>query len=196
MTDIIAHIIRVLNIKDADDTVFSRLKIGLEQIQDIPSYLAYLEKYYNHADLSYMTGYQKYLELTKRYTKGLAERMAQPQIEAGNKRAKELAGKVKEVTNAFEESEYKRKYLGYRHKQLDFHSFKGFFTKEDTAILKTIGNLDKCIRLQESVSGSDALELNIAEILKAIAIKGSGWNAIEDKSRDVMKLAKTAGRKF
>ena len=203
MKNTINHIIRVLNIKDADAFVADRLTKEMIGV-DIPSYLSYIEKHHNHIDLSFMTGYQKFLELTKRYKVGLNERNARLEIEKGRGRAVELANKVKELKTAFRESEYKRKYLGYSHKELNFHNFRDNFTKEcyftdeDTALLKTIGNLGKCLQLQESSSGSDALEEKLSEILKAIAIRGASQTALEDKSanRDVVKLAKSTVREF
>ena len=197
MKNAVKHVIRVLNIKDADALVADRLTKEMTEV-DIPSYLGYIEKHHNHADLSFMTGYQKFLELTKKYKAGVAERNARPQIEAGYTRAKELAQKVRETKETYEKSEYQRAYLGYTHKELNFHNFKGYLTDEDTALLKIIGNLGKCLHLQESSSGGDALEDKLSEILKAIVIRGVSQIALEDKSanRDVMKLANTTVRKF
>ena len=197
MKNAVKHVIRVLNIKDADALVADRLTKEMAGV-DIPLYLSYIEKHHNHIDLSFMTGYQKFLELTKKYKAGVAERNARPQIEAGYTIAKELAQKVRETKDTYEKSEYQREYLGYTHKELNFHNFKGYFTEEDTALLKTIGNLGQCLQLQESSSGGDALEEKLSEILKAIAIRGASQTALEDKSanRDVMKLANTTARKF
>ena len=197
------HIIRVLNIKDIDDMAIDRIVEELMSV-DITSYLSYIEKYHNHTDLSFMTGYQKFLELTKRYKVGLNERNARLEIEKGRGRASELANKVKGLKTAFNESEYKRQYLGYGHKELDFHNFKdretggSYFSKEDIALLQRVGNLRECLRLQEASNISDALEDKLSEILKAIAIRGASQTALEDKSanRDVMKLANTTARKF
>jgi len=203
MKNTINHIIRVLNIKDADALVADRLTKEMIGV-DIPSYLSYIEKHHNHIDLSFMTGYQKFLELTKRYKVGLNERNARLEIEKGRGRAVELANKVKELKTAFRESEYKRKYLGYSHKELNFHNFKRkgsneyYFKDGDLAILNSIGNLRECLQLQESSSVGDALEDKLFEIFKAIAIRGASQTALEDKSanRDVVKLAKSTVREF
>lgn len=161
-------------------------------------YIGYLEKYNNHLDLQYMTGYQKFLELTTRYKKYEAEYRAKAEIALVPTRAKEIAEKVRSVKTQYNESEYQRHTLGYKHKELHFKSFVGCFKEEEIAILKKIGNLGKCLRLQGSVSGEDALEVNLAEILKSIAIVGASTkNVLENKmSENVAKLAKSTIRKF
>jgi len=197
MISAIAHVLKVLNIKGEDDLLFERIELELKGIADAPKYLSFLEKHYNHIDLQYMSGYQKFLELTRRYKIGVSERMAKSHIESGRTRAKELSSKVRTARDAFEKSEHQRNVLGYTHKMLDFHNFVSFFSSEDMAILKTIGTLERCLDLQRSVSGVDVLEINIGEVLKAIAIRGVNTsNAISHKGKNVLNITKTVSRRF
>ena len=193
----ITYVMMVLNIKEGEDLLFERIELELKRVDNIQKYLSFLEKHNNHIDLQYMSGYQKFLELTRRYKIGVSEMMAKTKIESGRTRAKELSSKVRMVRSAFEKSEYQRNALGYTHKMLDFHNFVDFFSHEDMAILKSIGTLKKCIDLQMSVSGADILEINISEMLKAIAIRGvNASNAISHKSKNVLSITKTIPSRF
>lgn len=183
----------IFNLKNISEVMIEKINNEISQIQNLPNLLAYFEANLNHANLEFMSGYQKYVTLLKQFNKKVMEFLAKDQISIAPTRAKELSSKVKAITSAFEESEYKRINLNYPHKQLDFHSFVNYFTKEDTAILKTIGNLWKCIKLQGSVSGQDALEFRIKKILDAIAIRGvSHKNMIGSSEKKALSMVSGA----
>jgi len=197
MNNLFKEILNILNIKNPSDIELARIESTLENV-DVDKFLTYLLKNFNHYDLKFLNGSQKFIEISKWYFDGVLLSENKEKLSLIDTRAKELAQKVRKTKDPYEKSEYQRAYLGYEHKELNFHNFEGYFRDEDAAILKTVGNLGKCLQLQESISGRDALEDKLSEILKAIVIRGASQTALEDKSanRDVMKLANTTARKF
>ena len=168
----------IFNLKNISESMVMKINNEVSQVQNLPNLLAYFESNFNHLSIQKVSNYMKYVVLLKNFNKKVNELMAKEQLSFVPTRAKEFSDKVRNVTSAFYESEYKRIYLNYPHKQLHFRSFKDYFTREDIAILSTIGSLEWCIKIQQSKSGSDVLEDRIQKILKVIAIKVSSQNNV------------------
>ena len=192
MKEIQEHIVRTLNIKDADTLVFERIEKTLTQVPNIPQFIGYIEKNMFHIDLQYINGYQKFIKLTKRYTDGLVKIQSKEALSHVPSRAKELADKVKNVSSTYDDNQYARIFLNRNTKELNYRSFKGYFAKQDIKTLSIIGSLKRCIYLQRSTSGVDALEENLKSILESMAIKAVSKNHIANKQRDVLKIVSSA----
>ena len=176
-------VIQTLNIKDITNMGIARVDTEIRTVPSLENYIAYMEKNVDHANVDRKTGYQKFLTLNKMYKKKLAELMAKKELGMATSKAKALAGKVAEVTPKFNETEYRINDLVHGIKSLHFRSFKGFFTDDEIKTLSLIGDLRKCIAVQASVSGGDALADKIEKIYKHIAIKtASGTPAVENKT--------------
>ena len=141
-----------------------------------------------HADLKFMNGYQKFIELTNRYTDALIRIQAKEALAYVPSRAKELSNKIREVSSAYADNEYARRYLHRNTKELNYLSFKGYFTQKDISTLSIIGTLKTCIDLQRQSSGADALEDKLNSILENIALRNVVKNKVTNKQRDVMKI--------
>ncbi|NOR55529.1 MAG: hypothetical protein GQ531_04920 [Sulfurovum sp.] len=122
----------------------------LVKIELFDDYRKWLKINLNHIDAQYKYGYQKFVFLTRMYLKKRLEFINAEMLLQSKAYAKELAYKVKEVSSLVEE------------KGLTFEYFKdtgggAFFTDLEVSQLNKIGGLDSSIRLQKSLSGSDAL---------------------------------------
>ncbi len=175
MNELILYITELLNIKTDSKIVVLEIEKELKTIEDMALYQRYINKHFDNEELRYKTGFQKFLELTKKYKAGVIELKAKPQLTEAKSKAKLLAEKVNSTSVQFDKSEWQRNHLGYTHKELNFKSFKldkkPYFTKEEIGILNTIGTLKKCLALQRMSSSEDLLEKNIEQILRSRALK-------------------------
>jgi len=151
----------------------------------IDNFVALCENSLNNIELNYMTGFQKFLYLKKDYENRVVEKMIYKNLDELEKKAKDIAKKVKSVTNTFEEFEYKRASGLTNYKQLNFKNFGDYFSEQEIEILSKIGSLSRCISIQKSVSGRDLLE---EKILNAL----SKTKMIE--ARGIFKIEKDAGK--
>lgn len=194
--DAVKAVIQTLNIKEVSQLTISRIDAELRTIPSLENYIAYMEKNVDHANVDRKTGYQKFLKLNDMYKSKLAKLLAREELEKASGKAKALAEKVNNVSSKFDETEYRINHLGHTIKSLHFRSFKGYFTEDEIKTLSLIGSLGRCIKLQKSESGSDALADKIESIYKHIAIRtASGTPAVENKTAGqarVLTMAKQA----
>ncbi len=194
--DAVKAVIQTLNIKEVSQLTISRIDAELRTIPSLENYIAYMEKNVDHANVDRKTGYQKFLKLNEMYKSKLAELIAKEELGTAVGKALTLSGKVRQVAPKFKETEYRINNLNHGIKSLHFRSFKGFFSEDEIRTLSLIGDLRKCIKIQDSVSGSDALCEKIEAIYKHIAIRtASGTPAVENKTTGqarVLSMAKQA----
>jgi len=148
------------------DVVKNILALGL-----IENFIEFLEKNENRIDLEYKTGYQKFLILKKEYQNQVIKKFLKSKMTEVEKKANDMAEKVRSVTSVYNDSEHKRITGITNHKQISFKNFNGYFSEDEKYTLEIIGNLDKCIKLQQRTSGVDELEIKLLGLLRSKEFK-------------------------
>jgi len=162
------------------------------------NFVALCENSLNNSELSYMNGFQKFLWLKKDYEKRVVDKIVYDSLGEIEKRAFDIAKKVKSVTNIFEETEYKRETGLLNCKELGFRNFGDYFLDDEIRILEKIGTLKKCISLQKGISGRDLLSEKLVKIManakkvEARTIFKIGDNTIKIENRKVSALIRGA----
>ena len=159
----------------------------------IDNFVALCENSINNIELNYMTGFQKFLYLKKDYENRVVEKMVYKNLDELEKKAKDIAKKVKSVASAFEDTEYKRETGLLKCKELGFKNFGDYFNNGEIRILEKIGTLKKCLSLQESVSREDLLEEKVLNNLsKTKMIEARGVFKIEKNPEKLLDKKVTA----
>jgi len=159
MKDLIEYIIEIfgLNIKSTIEMLDIENDIG--EIRDHAKYEKYLKSSFNLSDVQYLTAYQKFLELTKRYKRQEQEELNRTKIEKMGSHAERLASKVHEIdTMVLNAQNDNHKWDGFK------VSGECFFSEKEIKALETIGTPLRCVNLQRSVSGRDLLAERLEEL--------------------------------
>jgi hypothetical protein len=159
MKDLIEYIIELfgLNIKSTLAMIDMENDIG--EISNHAEYIRYLKASFNLSDVQYLTAYQKFLELTKRYKRQEIEEINRTKIEKMGTAAERLASKVKEIdTMVMNNQIVKHTWDGFK------VSGECFFTDKEQKALETIGSPLRCVNLQRSISGRDMLAERLEEL--------------------------------
>jgi len=156
MDKILDYIGELLNIKSNNELTASKMVSELNQISNKTDFLNFLEDNYNDIDFKYLSGFQTFIEVTKRYKKQEYEKINKESIEKGSAKYLTLCKKVNDVRVPY------NSYLNHHGKELNYESFQDAngndaFTKEDISILSRVGSITTCLSLQRQASGSDEL---------------------------------------
>lgn len=150
MKEIIKYISTILNIKTDSMLVVADMESELHGIVDISEYKDYLRRNINYLGMEYMTGFQKFIKLTEMYKRQYAERTNKERLSKSQDTAQQLADKVRSVAP----------YVNHN-QNLKPENFSAngecYFTAFERKQLAKIGSLTRCVNLQISVSGEDAL---------------------------------------
>jgi hypothetical protein len=160
MKDLIEYIIELfgLNIKSTLAMIDMENDIG--EISNHAEYVRYLKAYFNLSDVQYLTAYQKFLELTKRYKRQEIEDINRTKIEKMGTAAERLASKVKEIdTMVMNNQAVKHTWDGFK-----LSTGELYFTDKEQKALSIIGSPLRCVNLQRSVSGRDILSEKLEKL--------------------------------
>lgn len=160
MKDLIEYIIEIfgLNIKSTIAMIDMENDIG--EIQNHANYVKYLKSSFNLSDIQYLTAYQKFLELTKRYKRIEQEEINRNKIEKMGTAAERLASKVHEIDTMVLNAQNDNHQWG----KFKLSTGEQYFTDKEIKALSTIGSPLHCVRLQRSVSGRDMLCERLEEL--------------------------------
>jgi len=147
------YITQLLNIKTESELVILDIGNELSQLEDPADFIVYLRKNYNHYHTTYLTGFQKFLFLLELYkNKTISDKgKGVDEIKLMSQKVNNVCHQLGEHT----EANFEDIYLN------DANGKLRYFTAREVEILNLIGNLGYCIRLQRSISGTDALETEI-----------------------------------
>jgi len=147
----IDYITQLLNIKTESELVILDIGNELSKLDDPADFIVYLRKNYNHYHTTYLTGFQKFLYLLDLYKNKSITEKSIDEIKLISQKVNNVARQLGEHT----EANFEDIFLN------DANNKLRYFTQKEIEILNLIGNLGYCIRLQKSVSGTDALETEI-----------------------------------
>jgi len=164
------------------------------EIQNHAEYVRYLKNGFNLDDIKFLTAYQKFLTLTKRYKAIEAETINKHRIEMMGSLAEKLSEKVKQFDVSILNHPYKDKLKWENIKSVDDVEVN-FFSHKEILALSTIGQPLHCIEIQRAISGRDCLterleEIFISKVTQGIAIENKSHTDDIRANTDVMQLAK------
>lgn len=151
------YIAELLNIKTNSNFIVLDIINELSHIEDTADYIYFLRDNFNNLDVEFMTGFQKFLTLTKKYKlKKYCNDFAIEWI-------KILCEKVKAASSLVDEfSDVSFLNITYLEEGERVPLFKEYEIKA----LEEIGSFSMCVRLQRSSSGEDRLHNKILSNLK------------------------------
>lgn len=171
MKDLIEYIIEIFGLNIKSTIAMMDMENDIGEIRDHANYAKYLKSSFNLSDVQYLTAYQKFLELTKRYKRQEQEELNRTKIEKMGTHAERLASKVHEIdTMVLNAQNDNHKWDGFK------VAGECFFSVKEIKALETIGSPIHCVRLQRSVSGRDVL----AERLEALFVERVNYVQIEN----------------
>jgi len=155
---LVGYIAAILNINIDNDFVIIEIVHELSIVDDITDFLSFIKTNFNDYNLSYQSGFQKFINLSKKY-----KEVKYPIDSPSNlKFLDEVCAKVELVRN------YIGEYSNYDYDDVKIKSDNSpLFSNKEKELLSEIGNLSKAIRLQKMISGADGL----CEALKEIIAK-------------------------
>ncbi len=163
MREVVEYLTNILNIKTDSELVIIDMLDEIRSVKNMAEYRQYIRANINHLGMDYMTGFQKFILLTKKYKERAAREDNTERIEGGNKYALELSEKVRSVSIHVLDKPF-----------LDFDNFvsnrAGIFTDFDKRELSKIGSLASCVNLQRSQSGQDMLFERLCVQMEKIVI--------------------------
>lgn len=166
MKDLIEYICTIFGLELNSKIALLDLENDIGTIQDHSSYVRYLKNGFNLDDIKYLTAYQKFLTLTKRYKEIEVETINRTRIEQMGSIAEKLAQKVKQFDTMVLNHPHKTS-LKWEHIKSMEDSNVNYFGDKEIKALSTIGQPLHCIELQRSISGRDCL----CERLEAIFVQ-------------------------
>lgn len=179
MRDLIEYVAEILNIKTNSDLVILDIKEELESIVDLADYRRFLKTNLNHIDVTYLTGFQKFVKLTEMYRKLYARATNQDRLTGARKSSILLAKKVRGVATTIyangtrEPSEIMDE---INPAEITIGG-EPLFTKYELSQIAKVGGLRKSIELQRSESGGDRLLDKLIELSEAIVVnKALGYD--------------------
>jgi len=192
MKDLIDYIAQIFGLEMKSTIAIMDMENDIGEIQNHAEYVRYLKNGFNLDDIKFLTAYQKFLTLTKRYKAIEVETINKHRIEMMGSLAEKLSEKVKQFDTMILNHPHKSNLKWEHIKSIDDHILN-FFSDKEIKALSTIGQPLHCIELQRAISGRDCLTERLEEIFIAKVTS----MAIENKSRtddagtnqDVMQLA-------
>lgn len=152
MKDLIEYISQIFGLEMKSTIAVLEMERDIGEIQNHADYIRYLKNGFNLDDIKYLTAYQKFLTLTKRYKQHEAEALNADRIEKMGSLAERLADKVRAIDTIVLNG------IGIN---FEWEGFKTngeqYFTVKECAALNSIGSPLACVRLQRQVSGRDLL---------------------------------------
>jgi len=166
MKDLIDYIAQIFGLEMKSTIAIMDMENDIGEIQNHAEYVRYLKNGFNLDDIKFLTAYQKFLTLTKRYKAIESETINRSRIEAMGSLAEKLSQKVKQFDVSILNHPHKDKLQWEHIKSTDDVSVNYFSEKEVKALL-AIGQPLHCVELQRAISGRDCL----CERLEAIFIE-------------------------
>jgi len=194
MKDLIDYIAQIFGLEMKSTIAIMDMENDIGEIQNHAEYVRYLKNGFNLDDIKFLTAYQKFLTLTKRYKAIEVETMNRSRIEQMGSLAERLAEKVRQFDTMVINHPHKQSLKWEHIKSIDNHILN-FFSDKEILALSVIGQPLHCIEMQRSISGRDYL----CERLEAIFIDRvvnpitfTNKTATDDMraNPDVMQLAK------
>lgn len=173
MVDKVEYIASIFKIDVNNQYVILDIAEELKRIDSFDHFRNWLKVNLNHYDAQYLKPYEKFIFLIRMYLKNRVESLNSERISKSRVHAFELAKKVKLVSPFVED------------RGLDCKNFKTptgekFFSTFDVSQIDKVGGLLAAVRLQKSVSGSDALIEKLLELSHDLIVN----NIIEFKSEE------------
>lgn len=156
MKDLIDYIAQIFGLEMKSTIAIIDMENDIGEIQNHAEYVRYLKNNFNLDDIKFLTAYQKFLTLTKRYKDIETETINRSRIEAMGSLAEKLAQKVKQFDVSILNHPYRDSLKWENIKSTEDASINYFSDKEIKA-LTTIGQPLHCIELQRATSGKDML---------------------------------------
>ena len=194
MKDLIDYIAQLFGLEMKSTISIMDMEQDIGEIQNHAEYVRYLKNGFNIDDIKFLTAYQKFLTLTKRYKAIEVETMNRSRIEQMGSLAERLAQKVKNFDVSIMNHPYKDKLKWEHIKSTDDVNLNYFGEKEVKALI-TIGSPLHCIELQRAISGKDALcerlqEIFVDRVVNPIALIDKSHTDDLRANQDVIQLAK------
>lgn len=190
MDEIIEYLVDLLNIKASSRITILDMEDELKTIADFNDYRVYCKSNFNHINLDFMNGFQKFTRLTDMYRAKVVRESSPDRVQKAINFCMALSEKVKGVTYAVEED------------GLDFQNFKqpggdkSYFTDYEQKELEKIGGLHRCCKLRKSQSGEDALYETLFRNAIGVIEAGLKQPQIENTAKDITALAEMATKRF
>ena len=160
MKDLIEYVCVIFGLELKSKIALLDMENDIGIIQNHTAYIQHLKSSFNLSDIQYLTAYQKFLELTKRYKRQEQEEINRLKIEKMGSAAERLAGKVKEIdTMVMNNQSIKHTWDGFK-----LSTGELYFTDKEVKALSTIGTPLHCVRLQRQTSGRDMLAERLEEL--------------------------------
>lgn len=144
-----------LNIELSNEYIAVDMISELSRVKNHKHFVKYCKDNFNHADLNFMSSYQKFLTLVNKFEKMEFEVENKDRIEKMDKFALNLRNKVKDCNEVLD---------CHFSELIDAYTKEKIFTNYEINILEKIGTLKQCYQLLQSVSGRDMLYERIVQI--------------------------------
>jgi len=132
MLKLTEYLMEILNIKSENELVIQDMATELSKVNDIVDYKNYMRENIKSVDVDYLTGFQKFIQLTNKYLQQQEDIILGSKYDQGEKYAKALAAKVKECRDFVEDN------------FIDFSNLKvegeKYFKDHELRMLKKIGS--------------------------------------------------------
>jgi len=193
MKDLIDYIAQIFGLEMKSTIAIMDMEQDIGEIQNHAEYVRYLKNGFNLDDIKFLTAYQKFLTLTKRYKAIEVEIMNRSRIEQMGSLAERLAQKVKNFDVSIMNHPYKDK-LKWEHIKSTDDVNVNYFVEKEVKALSTIGSPLHCVQLQRAISGKDALcerleSIFIKKVTQGIAIENKTVTDDVIANQDVIQLA-------
>lgn len=163
MKDLIEYISQIFGLEMKSTIAVLEMEHDIGEIQNHAEYVRYLKNGFNLDDIKFLTAYQKFLTLTKRYKAKEQEELNRSKIENMGTLAEKLAHNVRQWDMAIINHPHKDKLQWEHLKSLNDVNVNHFTMKEVKA-LTSIGTPLHCIMLQRRTSGRDLLCEKLEEL--------------------------------
>lgn len=160
MKDLIEYVSVIFGLQITSKIALLGMENDIGIIQNHAEYIKYLKSSFNLSDLQYLTAYQKFLELTKRYKRIEQEELNRNKIKNMGTAAERLASKVHEIDTMVLNAQNDN----HQWEKFKLSTGEQYFTDKEIKALSTIGSPLNCVRLQMSISGRDMLCERLEEL--------------------------------
>ncbi|MDD3775471.1 MAG: hypothetical protein PHV08_05885 [Sulfurovaceae bacterium] len=171
---LVGYIAAILNINIDNDFVIIEIVHELSTVDDITDFISFIKTNFNNYNLSYQSGFQKFINLSKKY-----KEIKYPIDSPSNlKFLDEVCAKVELVRNSIGE------YSNYDYDDVKIKADNSpLFSNKEKELLSEIGNLSKAIRLQKMISGADGLYEALKEIIAKKTLQKNKLILLSSKSQ-------------
>lgn len=175
------YIKSIFKITGDNPYVISDIADDMAGVQNFDDFRVWLKSNINHIDTQYMNGFQKFTFLAKEYKKQYAKRTNSSRLSKSQDTAKQIADKIRSVAHHLDIDPN----LTPHHFQIDG---KCYFSKFEISQIEKIGGLHRCVMLQKSVSGEDALLERLRDEMAGIVMVQALAKPTEQTNVKVSKL--------